>query len=365
MDGIPRRRLRHTLRRRAFSARRTCRSTAATRSARTCATHDDYSDNGYSRWPFFEYLAEKYGLAFVQDVFARAPPALRSDSPHQRISDALVARARRSPTRTTPGRRPTDRRLQHLGPAEPQPPVYVNWQTGPAATSARARPGQPPVDAHVEFTRGDGDASHLCYAAHAVADRRDAGRARSRSPSSGGTRPGTPPVPLTINGNTATASIPWDTCTYAGDDEASSRCRTPRTTRRRGRLLGQGDAVGRHDQRATPSAPPDPVGTATPVIQVTSADVAPTLFLFGPEILRLSSVDTRLRLIVESGSEGTVQAKLGSVVLGTALDPRRQQRRPLQAPAAHAPARCGARRLPGTFSRSRRSRRTARPSARQ
>jgi hypothetical protein len=54
------------------------------------------------------------------------------------------------------------------------------------------------------------------------------------------------------------------------------------------------------------------------VIQVTTADVAPTLFLFGPEILRLSSADTKLRLIVESGSEGTVQAKLGTVVLGTA-----------------------------------------------
>jgi hypothetical protein len=69
---------------------------------------------------------------------------------------------------------------------------------------------------------------------------------------------------------------------------------------------------------ATPSAPPDPVGTVTPVIQVSSADVAPTLNLFGPEILKLSPVDTLLRLIVESGSQGTVQAKLGTVVLGTA-----------------------------------------------
>jgi hypothetical protein len=69
---------------------------------------------------------------------------------------------------------------------------------------------------------------------------------------------------------------------------------------------------------ATPSGPPDPVGTVTPVIQVTAADVAPTLFLFGPEILRLSPVDTQLRLIVESGSQGTVQAKLGTIVLGTA-----------------------------------------------
>ena len=68
------------------SARRTCRSTAATRSARTCATSDDYANNGYSRWPFFEYLTEKYGLAFVQDIFAqrRARGAHDRDSPQSR-----------------------------------------------------------------------------------------------------------------------------------------------------------------------------------------------------------------------------------------------------------------------------------------
>jgi len=32
---------------------------------------DDYANNGYSRWSFFEYLTEKYGNAFVQDVLAR------------------------------------------------------------------------------------------------------------------------------------------------------------------------------------------------------------------------------------------------------------------------------------------------------
>jgi hypothetical protein len=53
------------------------------------------------------------------------------------------------------------------------------------------------------------------------------------------------------------------------------------------------------------------------VIQVTAADVAPTLFLFGPEILSVTPQDTQLRLIVESNGSGSVQIKLGSVVLGT------------------------------------------------
>jgi hypothetical protein len=59
------------------------------------------------------------------------------------------------------------------------------------------------------------------------------------------------------------------------------------------------------------------VGTATPVIQVSSADIAPTLSLFGPEVLKLSNLETQLRLIVESNNQGAVQAKLGTVLIGT------------------------------------------------
>src|SRR5437879_3486925 len=35
-----------------------------------CDLVDDYRNNGYSRWPFFEYVIEKYGNSFVQDVLA-------------------------------------------------------------------------------------------------------------------------------------------------------------------------------------------------------------------------------------------------------------------------------------------------------
>ena len=51
---------------------------------------------------------------------------------------------------------------------------------------------------------------------------------------------------------------------------------------------------------------------------MTSADVAPTLYLFGPEILRLSAKETQIRLIVESNAPGSVEATLGSFALGTA-----------------------------------------------
>jgi hypothetical protein len=44
---------------------------------------------------------------------------------------------------------------------------------------------------------------------------------------------------------------------------------------------------------------------------------APELSLFGPTLLKLTSKDTQVRLIVESSGEGSVVAKLGSATLGT------------------------------------------------
>ena len=55
----------------------------------------------------------------------------------------------------------------------------------------------------------------------------------------------------------------------------------------------------------------------TPDVPASSLEIAPSLTLFGPTILRLSSSDTRIRVIVESSGEGAVQGMLGNVSLGT------------------------------------------------
>src|ERR1700716_1297622 len=45
-----------------------CRDPAQTQIL--CAT-DTYYNNGYSRWTFFQFLADKYGNAFVKDIFTQ------------------------------------------------------------------------------------------------------------------------------------------------------------------------------------------------------------------------------------------------------------------------------------------------------
>jgi hypothetical protein len=283
---------------------------------------NDYANNGYSRWAFFEYLTEKYGNAFVQDVLARGAAGAPGLSAFDAISAALVAKG--TTVADTYNVWTQADLIGGYGIAalqSRQPPVYVNWQTGLGGDLGKVLvPVNHLSTRTVRFTRGDGDTSHLCYAAHLLLTVGMPAGTQSK-PVFWWNASGNPPIPLTISGNSATASIPWDTCTYASTrgflalPNASSNVTKVDAADFSVKATVSIDSPS---AIATPSAPPNLVGTVTPVIQVTAADVAPTLFLFGPEILRLSSVDTKLRLIVESGSEGTVQAKLGTVVLGTA-----------------------------------------------
>jgi hypothetical protein len=285
-----------------------------------CDFTDDYTNQGYSRWPFFEYVAEKYGTLFLQDVLTQgaggAPSATAALSTALGAKGTTLADTYNAWTQADLIGGYGIAALQNL-----QPPVYVNWQTGLGGDLGKMFvPVNHLSTRTVEFTRGDGDATHLCYAAHLLLTVGMPAGTQSK-PVFWWNASGNPPVPLTINGNTATTSVPWDTCTYAGTrgflvlPNASSDL-----TKVDGADFSVKASVSIDLPRVitTSTPPPDPVGTVTPVIQVTAADVAPTLFLFGPEILTLSSVDTKLRLIVESGSEGTVQAKIGSVMLGTA-----------------------------------------------
>ena len=92
-----------------------------------------------------------------------------------------------------------------------------------------------PIDAnhlstrYVKFTRGDGDASHICYAATLSLKVTMPGRHLSK-PAFYWDGKGSSPVQLAVNGNLATADLPWDTCSYASQP-ATSHCRTLPGTR--------------------------------------------------------------------------------------------------------------------------------------
>ena len=66
---------------------------------------------------------------------------------------------------------------------------------------------------YIEFLRGNNDPSIACYAATLTLIVTMPAGVQSK-PTFYWDGPGSAPVPLTINGNTASAAIPWDTCTW-------------------------------------------------------------------------------------------------------------------------------------------------------
>jgi hypothetical protein len=134
------------------------------------------------------------------------------------------------------------------------------------------------------------------------------------------TGPGNAAVPLSINGTTATASIPWDTCTWASGEGFLSLPNASRTIDAADFVVTASLNVDSSTQVTSivPTPPPAPFTVTSPVVPVSSLDIAPTIEVFGPQLLALSATATQIRLIVNASGEGLVSATLGSLALGTA-----------------------------------------------
>ena len=285
-----------------------------------CDLTDDYRNNGYSRWPFFEYLFEKYGPTFIRDIFTQGAAGAPGATSMSAISAALAVKGTTLED-TYNAWITTDMTGGYSVKALVLKPIpYATVQTGVVAGPITV----PKVDVnhlstrYVKFTRGDDDASHICYVATL--------NLTVTMPAGTYSKPvfywdgkGSSPTPLSVNGSTATAAIPWDTCAYpsnAGYLAISNASSTSTAIVDAADFSISATLDVDTSKPTTPAPPPDPVVVNTPVVPVGSADVAPTLDLFGPEILRLSATQTQLRLIVSSNSQGSVRGRLGSFDLG-------------------------------------------------
>jgi len=276
---------------------------------------DDYNGNGYSRWPFFEWLAETYGTSFLTSVLAQGNAA---GSATTGLANAFAAKgttlasaynawivtemSNAYTVKALQGRKPTPVAAIETG-VDPGPIAVPNVDVNHLATR------------FVEFTRGDDDPSHACYAA--TLNLSIALPAGTQSvPAFYWDAKGSTPVQLSVSGNTATGAIPWDTCSYQSN-AGWLAIPNASTNVDAADFAITATLVVDKTTPATPDDPPEPATVTTPVVPVTGAAVAPTVDLFGPEVLRLSAQETKLRLIVQSSGPGTVQAKLGSTTLGT------------------------------------------------
>jgi hypothetical protein len=271
---------------------------------------------GGTRWPFYEYLTERFGSSFILDLLAAANTAGDSLAG---LQNALVARG----TTLAAEYSSFAAKLLYGGWTAPALNVVAPAMSG-SAIKAGAATGDTPAQhfgvnhlatRFIEIDRGDGDGAHPCYAATlTVTVQIPAGITSQPVFYWGGG--GSSPVALTLSGSTATTSVPWDTCLWTSKGYLS----LPNTS---STANGNDFVVSTHIDvntalPATATPPPAPTSTYGPSVNV-PADVPPDITVLGPGLMRLSATAKQLRIIIQSNGEGSVRARLGSLDLGTRL----------------------------------------------
>jgi hypothetical protein len=284
--------------------------------AGTACGLDDYERGGYSRWPFYEYLSERFGPGIVKDVFLKAK-ALNdtnltgSDFLYDTLLDkgATFADVFTDWTVTNMNGNYTVATLKGIAP-----PVYSSTGTGDETATL---PAQKVAVNHLAarylaFTRGSGQSSSACYAATLSLNVAWPTGLLAR-PYFLWTGDIGAPTPLAISGTTASLSVPWSTC--ASEDRGLLSL--PNATTGIDAALFTVTATTTVDKtRVTTAMPPPPGSYTGPTVPAPDAEPAPAIALYGPETLRVSKRTRVVRLVVFSSGEGQLEAQLGSSALG-------------------------------------------------
>lgn len=292
-----------------------CQASFSIDTDETCATAGD-EDDGQSRWPFVEYLAEKYGASFVgtvlTDVNAAGGDAVAG------LQNALASEGTNLSTEygNYAAKLLTGGWSALVLDTSVPPLSGTAIETG-AATGAI--PAQTFGVDHlatrfIEIDRGDGSASHACYAATLTLNVTIPAGVTSQ-PVFFWNAAGNAAVPLTVSGNTATATLPWDTCLWSKTHGYLALPNTSTTVNGSNFVVSGSLSVSTTEVTATPpSLPANNYANGSPV--TTGPDV-PKLSLRGPATMQIPAGMKSVQVLVASSTQGSVHALLGSTDLGT------------------------------------------------
>lgn len=281
----------------------------------TCVKNDSYASSGQSRWPFYEMLADRYGTTFLLSVLQKAN---LDGSALAGLEDALSAKG--ASLQDAFGDYAVKQMTGGWGiPAldtAPAPTTDGTFTTGTATGSLGSQTFSVAhlASRYVSFVRGDGKSDHPCFNATLTINVSIPAGVPARPffyfPNSTFT-----PVALSVSGNTATTTIPWDTCAWASTGMLSLP--NPTTNVETAWFTVSASVTVDTTSPATPAAPPAPATVPGSVVSVPTTEVAPSIEVFGPELLRVSPTDRTIRLIVQSSGDGVLKAALGDTALGT------------------------------------------------
>jgi hypothetical protein len=280
---------------------------------------DDYERGGYSRWHFFEWATERYGSSFVKDLFDGA--AALNDTGLQGVDLLRAALAAKGVTLSDAFTEWSVANLTGAYTARGLKGVRAKAYGTPLLTGRQTAvlPTQRVSVNHLaarylSFQRGDGSAAGQCHAATLTLDVKLPFNLGAR-PYFAWSGPDSTAVPLAISGGSATISVPWDTCTWPGQEGLLSLANPEWNV---DSALFTVNASISVDTKTivTPTGPP-PGKYDGPTTPAPTSDEPPSIALYGPEVLRVSAKKRVLRLVVFSSGVGKLSAKLATIGLGT------------------------------------------------
>jgi hypothetical protein len=277
----------------------------------------DYEVYGYSRWHFFEYLNERFGGSTVNDLFQRGktvndPGVLGGDLLTQMLAakGATLADVFQDWTTANMTGAYTATGLKGI-----KPPAFSTTLTGNAsgALATQKIPVNHLAARYVAFKRGTGASDGPCYAATL--------NVSVTVPFGIGARPvfnwtaaGSPAIALPVSDATASLSVPWDTCSWG--DVGLVSLPNPSTAVDAALFTVSGSVTV--DRTTLATSTPPPAGSYTgPTVPSLSGDEPPSIAVYGPETLRVSKKRRVVRLVVFASGTGRLDARLGSLSLGT------------------------------------------------
>ena len=280
-----------------------------------------FDQAGDPGWTFMEYLNERYGPDIVKAFFDRAAVVNDVTKPAtDYVSDVLVAKGATFEsvfTDYTIARLTGNFSILTIKGLLPTPTVspLVGSISGPIPTSYVAVSHF--AARYITLRHGDlaGNDTGTCYAASLALNVAIPAGINAR-PYYYANTTGAAAQALSISGSNASVTVPWNTC--KGSADAYLSLPNPSTDpAANGKEFAITGTLTVDTSTPTAATPPPPALYTGPTVAAPATDVAPTIFVYGAELIRVSTVDRMIRLIVFSSGEGSLQASAGTTNLGT------------------------------------------------
>jgi hypothetical protein len=282
----------------------------------------EYDKNGYPAWMLFEYLAERFGDAKVKSVLdgAAANPGW---------TGTVVLASVVQPLGPTLGKFFEDYTTARLTGNFTSPLLAgvlpkTQGTIVVGSTSGAISPVTLAVNhlavRYVDLAHGLDADTGACYEA-SLALKLALPTGVPSTPYYSANVAGSVPQAFAVSGNTASLTVPWNTCgasphAYVSFPNESNDVAPPVLDGREFTISGTVTV----DKSRPASATEAPAGVkiSGPVIQTPTSDPAPDLTMHAPELMRVSAKTRLLRFIVFSSGDGALNATLGSTWLGAA-----------------------------------------------